>query len=63
MEEGATIACPYCMQELWVAVDASGGNHQRFVTDCEVCCRPIHCRATVEPPDVYIDAASEDDAT
>ena len=45
MDEGAEVLCPYCFQALWIAVDRMGGHHQRFVSDCEVCCRPIEFRA------------------
>jgi len=33
--------CPYCSQPNNVLVDISAGDDQEWVTDCEVCCRPI----------------------
>ena len=41
MEQGRTVSCPYCGEPTWVGVDPDGGREQRFVSDCEVCCRPI----------------------
>ncbi|NZA24945.1 CPXCG motif-containing cysteine-rich protein [Luteimonas sp. SJ-92] len=34
------IACPYCGETIQLAVDGSAGD-QRYVEDCQVCCRPI----------------------
>jgi transposase-like protein len=36
-----SVCCPYCGQSFEVAVDVSLEGDQRFVTDCEVCCRPM----------------------
>ncbi len=35
-----TASCPFCGETTEVAVDVSGGQHQRYVEDCIVCCRP-----------------------
>jgi hypothetical protein len=35
-----TISCPYCDEAITVLVDNSVPE-QRYVEDCEVCCRPI----------------------
>jgi hypothetical protein len=35
------VCCPYCGQSFEVAVDVSLEGDQRFVTDCEICCRPM----------------------
>jgi Cysteine-rich CPXCG len=40
MDEWITIECPYCGQSFEIAVDASE-DHQQFVTDCDICCRPM----------------------
>jgi len=40
MEEFADIQCPFCGQTCEVVIDTSLA-HQRFTTDCEVCCRPF----------------------
>lgn len=40
-DEGAVeVTCPYCGEEVEITLDASGGAHQEYVQDCEVCCRP-----------------------
>lgn len=36
----ADLTCPYCGQEIEVAVDCSV-RRQVYVEDCQVCCRPI----------------------
>jgi len=41
LESDASYTCPKCAQSNYVAVDPSGGNRQRFVEDCPVCCHPI----------------------
>ena len=47
MNAGHTVNCPYCGEPTWVAVDPDGGSEQRFVSDCEVCCRPIEFRVAI----------------
>lgn len=37
MEE---VECPYCGELISLALDASAGP-QRYIEDCQVCCRPI----------------------
>lgn len=34
------VQCPYCGETIALAVDDSAGE-QRYVEDCQVCCRPI----------------------
>ena len=34
------IDCPYCGEPNLLAIDASAGA-QRYIEDCQVCCRPI----------------------
>jgi len=36
--------CPYCATENSLLIDFTGGTFQEFVTDCEICCRPITIR-------------------
>lgn len=40
MLPAADIACPYCGETITVLVDPSAGA-QRYIEDCQVCCRPI----------------------
>jgi hypothetical protein len=35
------VACPYCGEEVDLAVDPGGGPVQEYIEDCEVCCRPM----------------------
>lgn len=52
--------CPYCAQLNILSVDPSGGNHQVFTTDCEVCCRPIRITVQLDDNGVpMIDASAE----
>ena len=46
-----TIICPYCWESLAILVDQTAGD-QRYVEDCQVCCRPIVI-------DVQVDVAGE----
>jgi hypothetical protein len=36
----ADVTCPYCGEAVTIAVDPGGGESQRYVEDCPVCCRP-----------------------
>jgi transposase-like protein len=45
--ESFCLLCPFCGQENQLEVDTSIGA-QRFVTDCEVCCRPFEVVAACE---------------
>lgn len=39
-ETAARATCPYCGAEVELILDPGGGETQRYVEDCEVCCRP-----------------------
>ena len=39
--------CPYCGERISFVLDLSS-SPQEYVEDCEVCCRPIQVRFTVE---------------
>lgn len=34
------ISCPFCGQENWLQLEPAS-REQRFITDCEICCRPF----------------------
>lgn len=36
----AIVMCPYCGEEVEIAVDPGGGSNQSYVEDCDVCCSP-----------------------
>ncbi|UPG83913.1 CPXCG motif-containing cysteine-rich protein [Luteibacter aegosomatis] len=62
MTEFTDIACPYCGETIDVAVDVSAGN-QTYTEDCQVCCRPIVMRLTVDEGDdsFSLSASTEND--
>jgi hypothetical protein len=37
----ATYACCWCGEESVTEVDVSQGMSQRYIEDCQVCCRPM----------------------
>jgi hypothetical protein len=36
----AIVQCPYCWQQIEIAIDPGSGSTQEYEQDCEVCCRP-----------------------
>ena len=38
--ESCLVDCPYCGEQLELAIDAPEGRHQ-YTEDCHVCCQPI----------------------
>ena len=40
--------CPYCGASSSTRVDQTAGRRQHFVTDCEVCCRPIEVEVDID---------------
>ena len=56
-----TIGCPYCGESISILVDDTLPE-QRYVEDCQVCCRPIELDVEVAPDgDVRVDARSGDE--
>ena len=43
--------CPYCSERISMVLDTSV-DQQTYIEDCEVCCRPIELRYTVENDEV-----------
>ncbi len=57
----ADLTCPYCGEELEVAVDCSV-RRQVYVEDCQVCCRPIVITLVSDDGEVEsIEGRTEDD--
>ena len=55
-------ACPYCLAPITMLLDPSIPR-QRYVEDCEVCCRPIEFNVTVElNGSVIVETRHEDEA-
>lgn len=44
----ATVRCPHCGEENVIAIDAGGGSSQRYVEDCQVCCRPWSLHVSID---------------
>jgi hypothetical protein len=36
----SSYVCPSCFETVDTAPDAGGGEHQTYVEDCPLCCRP-----------------------
>lgn len=45
LQESTEIQCPYCGELITILVDCSAGP-QRYIEDCQVCCRPILLQVT-----------------
>jgi hypothetical protein len=41
------IHCPYCGERIEILLDASAGE-QSYIEDCQVCCRPISVRVSLD---------------
>jgi hypothetical protein len=48
LAEETVVYCPYCGQAVEMTIDASGGETQEYVEDCEICCQPWSVRVTIE---------------
>lgn len=54
--------CAYCGEENDLFVDVSAGVLQRYVEDCQVCCRPNMLTVSIgEGDDVVVHADRESD--
>ena len=57
-----SIQCPYCGETIDLAIDDSV-DHQQYVEDCHVCCRPINIAVAVEEDGtIAVQAWAENDA-
>lgn len=57
-----SIRCPYCGESIALLVDDSAGG-QRYIEDCQVCCRPIVVTVRVEEDGALrIQAGTENEA-
>lgn len=56
------VACPYCGERIRIVID-EGADAQRYIEDCEVCCRPIVFEVWRDAAgDWGVAASREDDA-
>lgn len=62
MLDAHIIDCPYCGEPIEILIDGSVPN-QRYIEDCQVCCRPITLRVELDADgDPQVSAAAENDA-
>ena len=55
------ISCPYCGENITILVDDSLPE-QEYVEDCQVCCRPIVLRVSVDMDgDASVSAIAENE--
>lgn len=47
LQESVEIDCPYCGEPVMLLIDCSAGA-QQYVEDCQVCCRPMVVRVTLD---------------
>lgn len=59
--ESQLCQCPYCGEEVEVAVDALGVEHAEYVEDCSVCCRPWRVQITRDGSDVFVSLSRDDE--
>jgi hypothetical protein len=45
------VSCPFCGQTFELMIDTSVRS-QRFITDCEICCRPFEVVAECESGEI-----------
>ena len=59
--EPREISCPYCGETIEILVDPSE-EHQSYIEDCQVCCRPITMHVTIDDEGTPgVQASTEDD--
>ena len=47
-EMEASVLCPYCGEDVSIALDPGSGSIQEYVEDCEVCCQPWRVAVTYD---------------
>jgi hypothetical protein len=60
LNSSVELPCPFCGEVGIITVDEGGGEHQTYVEDCAVCCKPrvVHIDAIPESkrgPRVWLD--------
>ncbi|SMF00894.1 Cysteine-rich CPXCG [Alteromonadaceae bacterium Bs31] len=53
-------ACPYCGEIIELLIDCSV-DEQRYIEDCQVCCRPITINVSIENGDPQLSTFDEND--
>lgn len=52
IEQDYSFLCPHCGVELSAHLDLSESAKQRFIQDCETCCKPIQIEVRFEGDEV-----------
>lgn len=60
MLPSTTVHCPYCGEPIELLLDDSV-EHQRYVEDCQVCCRPIEVTVTMADGTAQVHVAADSD--
>ena len=55
-----SVTCPYCGEEVEIAVDPGGGSSQSYVEDCPVCCSPWLVRVRYSGGSAEVSVAQAD---
>ncbi len=61
VEPDYAFSCPHCGVELNARLDITGGSFQRFIQDCETCCRPIQITVEFEDDEISSFSAEASD--
>ncbi|MEO7369161.1 MAG: CPXCG motif-containing cysteine-rich protein [Gemmatimonadaceae bacterium] len=56
----AVVVCPYCGEEVEIAVDPGSGSSQSYVEDCAVCCSPWLVRVQYSGGEVEVSVTQAD---
>ena len=57
------LTCPYCGEDVELAIDPGGSSVQQYVEDCEICCQPWQLTVTWdEAGAAHAEAVREEDA-
>jgi len=54
------VLCPYCGQPVELLIDGTVAN-QRYVEDCEVCCRPLIVEVDASADEPVVDVRRENE--
>jgi hypothetical protein len=56
----SSYTCPHCFENVEYRVELGDGSSQEFSIDCEVCCRPILLKMSLDTQgDINIEAEKE----
>ncbi|MEO6967216.1 MAG: CPXCG motif-containing cysteine-rich protein [Rhodanobacteraceae bacterium] len=61
MLEFIALTCPYCGESFETGVDASAGSTS-YIEDCQVCCKPINVRLSIDDDGALLDVQTQTDS-